>query len=214
MARMPLFRTSPTIDPLVPPLPSCSVPALMVVPPRVGIIGGEDQSASTGFGQAAGSCKRLVDRERVGGVGDVEAAPRRTPVDGTRGGVVGRAGDLQRPPLKVSAPAAAPRLVGADAHRAAYDRRAAAIDVGARQRQRAGADLNQRAAIPAITPLTSVDRLLPPTVSSLAPNWKRPAPAIDPTVSLLSPAGPVLGEKSARAPLLLVRRRFRPCCCR
>jgi len=33
MAKMPLFVTSPTIDPLAPPLPSCKVPPLMVVPP-------------------------------------------------------------------------------------------------------------------------------------------------------------------------------------
>ena len=38
--------------------------------------------------------------------------------------------------------------------------------------------------IPAMTPLTSVDRLLPPAVSSLAPSWKAPAPAIEPTVWL------------------------------
>ena len=33
MAKVPLVTTSPAIDPLAPPLPSCSVPALMVVPP-------------------------------------------------------------------------------------------------------------------------------------------------------------------------------------
>jgi hypothetical protein len=32
-AKVPLFTTSPTIDPLVPPLPSCSVPLAIVVPP-------------------------------------------------------------------------------------------------------------------------------------------------------------------------------------
>ena len=53
-----------------------------------------------------------------------------------------------------------------------------------------------REPVPKITPLTSVDKLLPPTVSSLAPNWNEPAPAIEPAVSLLSPAGPVLNEKS------------------
>src|SRR6202035_5498715 len=57
---------------------------------------------------------------------------------------------------------------------------------------------------PEMMPLTSVDRLLLPTVSSLAPNRKVPAPAIDPAVSLLSPAGPVLPEKSTVPPLLLV----------
>ena len=61
-----------------------------------------------------------------------------------------------------------------------------------------------REPVPEITPLTSVDMLLPPTVSSLAPNWNEPAPAIEPAVSLLSPAGPVLPEKSITAPLLLV----------
>ena len=55
-----------------------------------------------------------------------------------------------------------------------------------------------------MTPLTSVDKLLPPTVSSFAPNWNEPAPAIEPTVSLLSPAGPVLAEKSTKAPPVLV----------
>ena len=34
IASVPLSRTLPMIEPLVPPLPSCSVPALMVVPPR------------------------------------------------------------------------------------------------------------------------------------------------------------------------------------
>jgi hypothetical protein len=58
--------------------------------------------------------------------------------------------------------------------------------------------------IPEITPLTSVDMLLPPTVSSLAPNWNKPAPAIEPALSLRSPAGPVLDEKSVTAPLALV----------
>jgi hypothetical protein len=33
MAKMPLSATSPMIEPAVPPLPSCSVPPLMVVPP-------------------------------------------------------------------------------------------------------------------------------------------------------------------------------------
>ena len=56
-----------------------------------------------------------------------------------------------------------------------------------------------------MTPLTSVDKLLPPTVSSFAPNRNEPAPAIEPTVSLLSPAGPVLPEKSTtEAPPVLV----------
>ena len=61
-----------------------------------------------------------------------------------------------------------------------------------------------REPVPKITPLTSVDMLLPPTVSSLAPNRNKPAPAIEPAVSLLSPAGPVLPEKSTTAPLVLV----------
>jgi hypothetical protein len=33
MAKTPLLVTLPAIDPLAPPLPSCRVPALMVVPP-------------------------------------------------------------------------------------------------------------------------------------------------------------------------------------
>ena len=33
-ASVPLLSTSPTMPPLVPPLPSCKVPALMVVPPK------------------------------------------------------------------------------------------------------------------------------------------------------------------------------------
>ena len=33
IAKMPLLITLPRIDPLVPPLPSCKVPALMVVGP-------------------------------------------------------------------------------------------------------------------------------------------------------------------------------------
>jgi len=33
MARVPLFVTLPAIEPVVPPLPICSVPAEIVVPP-------------------------------------------------------------------------------------------------------------------------------------------------------------------------------------
>jgi len=33
MAKMPLLITLPAIDPVVPPLPSCNVPALIVVVP-------------------------------------------------------------------------------------------------------------------------------------------------------------------------------------
>ena len=33
IANVPLSTTSPAIDPLAPPLPSCRVPALIVVPP-------------------------------------------------------------------------------------------------------------------------------------------------------------------------------------
>jgi len=33
IANMPLSTMLPTIDPVVPPSPSCSVPAVMVVPP-------------------------------------------------------------------------------------------------------------------------------------------------------------------------------------
>ena len=51
-----------------------------------------------------------------------------------------------------------------------------------------------------MTPLTAVEKLLPPTVSSLCPNTNEPAPAIEPAVSLRSPAGPVLAEKSTSAP--------------
>ena len=64
--------------------------------------------------------------------------------------------------------------------------------------------LTREPSVPEITPLTSVDKLLPPTVSSLAPNRYEPAPAIEPALSLLSPAGPVLAEKSTTPPPLLV----------
>ena len=33
MANVPLSTTSPVIEPLAPPLPSCRVPPVMVVPP-------------------------------------------------------------------------------------------------------------------------------------------------------------------------------------
>ena len=33
MAKIPLSTTSPRIEPLAPPLPSCSAPPLMMVPP-------------------------------------------------------------------------------------------------------------------------------------------------------------------------------------
>jgi hypothetical protein len=33
IAKVPLLTTLPAIEPVVPPFPSCSVPALMVVPP-------------------------------------------------------------------------------------------------------------------------------------------------------------------------------------
>jgi hypothetical protein len=33
MAKMPLSTTLPVSEPVVPPLPSCSVPPVMVVPP-------------------------------------------------------------------------------------------------------------------------------------------------------------------------------------
>jgi hypothetical protein len=34
MAKVPLFVTLPTIDPLAPPLPSCRLPPVIVVPPE------------------------------------------------------------------------------------------------------------------------------------------------------------------------------------
>ena len=48
---------------------------------------------------------------------------------------------------------------------------------------------------PEITLLTSVEKLLPPTVSSLPPNWNEPAPMIEPAVSLLSPAGSCISRE-------------------
>ena len=57
----------------------------------------------------------------------------------------------------------------------------------------------------AMTPVTSVERLLPPTVSSLAPRLKVPLPPIEPALSLLSPRGPVDRLKSVvrKAPLVM-----------
>ena len=80
----------------------------------------------------------------------------------------------------------------------------AGVDVGARQRQRAGADLNQRAttrdnAADLGGQVVAADRQF--VASQLG---MTPAPAIEPTESLLSPAGPVLAEKSVKAPLALV----------
>ncbi|MBA7473991.1 hypothetical protein ES707_09338 [subsurface metagenome] len=43
---------------------------------------------------------------------------------------------------------------------------------------------------PVSTPVTTVDRLLPPTVSSTLLRSKRPLPAIEPAVSLPSLLGP------------------------
>src|SRR5258708_9270432 len=45
-----------------------------------------------------------------------------------------------------------------------------------------------------------VERLLLPTVSSLGPGKYLPPPSIEPAESLLSPAGPVLSEKSTVPP--------------
>jgi len=57
--------------------------------------------------------------------------------------------------------------------------------------------------LPEMTPLTTVDRLFEPTVSSLAPRLKVPPPAIDPALSLPWPFGPKLLEKSVTATALL-----------
>ena len=70
--------------------------------------------------------------------------------------------------------------------------------------------LTSEPAAPAMTPLTFVDKLLPPTVSSFAPNWNKPEPASEPTLSLLSRAGPVLPEKSTKASPVLVMAAFPP----
>ena len=55
-----------------------------------------------------------------------------------------------------------------------------------------------------IVPLTVVDRLLLPTVSWLWPRRNVPAPAIEPAVIWLSPAGPDVPEKSTMPPALAV----------
>ena len=44
---------SPGTLPVVPPLPTCSVPALIVVPPEVVVEAGQDQGAGAGLGRAA-----------------------------------------------------------------------------------------------------------------------------------------------------------------
>ena len=67
-----------------------------------------------------------------------------------------------------------------------------------------------REPVPKIKPLTSVEELLPPTVSSLAPSRNEPAPAIEPALSLSSPEGPVLPEKFTDPPLLLVNAALPP----
>src|SRR5260370_17592932 len=51
-----------------------------------------------------------------------------------------------------------------------------------------------------MTPLTLGERLLLPTVNSFAPSKYLPPPSIEPAESLLSPAGPVLSEKSTVPP--------------
>jgi hypothetical protein len=61
-----------------------------------------------------------------------------------------------------------------------------------------------------MTPLTVELRLLPPTVTSLAPRKKLPAPAIEPALSLPSLFGPLLAEKSTRPPKLFVIAAFPP----
>ena len=57
----------------------------------------------------------------------------------------------------------------------------------------------------AMIPVTLVERLLPPTVSSLTPRLKVPPPPIEPALSLLSPAGPTEKLKSVlpEAPLAM-----------
>jgi hypothetical protein len=61
-----------------------------------------------------------------------------------------------------------------------------------------------------IDPLTVVERLLPPIVSSLEPNEYVPAPSIEPAVILPSPAGPEVPEKSTVPPALVMKRALPP----
>ncbi|MNY42715.1 hypothetical protein D3C86_1776310 [compost metagenome] len=51
-----------------------------------------------------------------------------------------------------------------------------------------------------IVPLTVVEVLLPPTVKTFWPSWKRPAPAMAPAVIRWSKAGPDVPEKSTQPP--------------
>jgi hypothetical protein len=53
-----------------------------------------------------------------------------------------------------------------------------------------------------IVPLTVVERLLRPTVSWFWPSRNVPAPAIEPAVTWLVPAGPDVPEKSTMPPAL------------
>ena len=55
-------------------------------------------------------------------------------------------------------------------------------------------------ALPLITPLTVVDRLLDPTTSWFAPRSKLPAPAIEPAEMTPLFAGPVVVVKSKLVP--------------
>src|SRR5438132_2940906 len=65
-----------------------------------------------------------------------------------------------------------------------------------------------------IVPLTVVERLLPPTVSWLEPSEYVPAPAIEPAVIWLFPAGPEVPEKSTVPNALVMNWHCRRCCCR
>jgi len=63
-ARTPLLRTFPLILPLVPPLPTCSEPALIVVPP-VTIAAGQDCGPGPNLHDAACAADCPGKRDRV-----------------------------------------------------------------------------------------------------------------------------------------------------
>jgi hypothetical protein len=61
-----------------------------------------------------------------------------------------------------------------------------------------------------MVPLTVVLRLLSPTMSVLAPRLYVPAPSIEPAVTRLLPAGPLVPEKSTTPPALVMKRATAP----
>src|SRR5262249_3021618 len=63
---------------------------------------------------------------------------------------------------------------------------------------------------PWIEPLSVVERLLPPIVSSLEPSKYVPAPSMEPAVTLPSPAGREVPEKSTVPPALVMKRALPP----